>query len=75
MTCGASRALAAASPKPRPGFNPGVSLGLRTEIVVNGAAMDGDFNRFEVMVAIVIATLMAAWIIVFAGFWIWAAMT
>jgi hypothetical protein len=37
--------------------------------------MDGDFNRFDVMVAIVIATLMAAWIIVFAGFWIWAAMT
>jgi hypothetical protein len=37
--------------------------------------MDGDFNRFDVMVAIVIATLSVAWIVTFAGFWIWAALT
>jgi hypothetical protein len=37
--------------------------------------MDGDYSRFDVMVAILIAILSAAWIISFAGFWIWAALT
>lgn len=37
--------------------------------------MGGNFNQFDVMVAAVLALLAVAWIIAFAGFWMWAALT
>jgi len=37
--------------------------------------MDGNFTQLDVMIAAVIAILAVAWIIAFAGFWIWAALT
>ena len=37
--------------------------------------MDSNFTRFDVIVATVIALLAVAWIIAFAGFWIWGALT
>ena len=40
-----------------------------------GPAMDRNFSRFDVLVAIVIVALIAAWITAFAGFWIWAVLT
>ena len=37
--------------------------------------MDSDLRLFDALVATVIAILAAVWIIAFAGFWIWGALT
>ena len=40
-----------------------------------GNAVDSDLSLFDVLVATAIAIFAAVWIIAFAGFWIWGALT